>query len=87
MKRSLAPILLLTFLFPTFAIGETMADLVERDGMHYKKFSDVPFTGKITGPGQGSFKNGKEHGPWIHYKENGTVEILTGTYKNGVKVD
>ncbi len=33
MNRVLAPILLLTLLFPTFAIGETMDDLVERDGM------------------------------------------------------
>ena len=42
MKQFLAPILLLTLLFPTFAIGETMDDLVEQDGIHYKKFSDAP---------------------------------------------
>ena len=41
MKRLLAPILLLTLLFPAFAIGETMDDLVERGGIHYKKFSDA----------------------------------------------
>ena len=61
MKQFLTPILLLTFLFPTFAIGETMDDLVKRD-VHYKKFSDAPFTGKITGRPQGSFKNGKRGG-------------------------
>jgi len=56
-------ILLLTLLFPVFVIGETMDDLVERDGIHYKKFSDAPFTGKITGHTQGSFKSDEIHGP------------------------
>jgi hypothetical protein len=40
-----------------------MDDLVERDGIHYKKFSDAPFTGKITGHTQGSFKSDEIHGP------------------------
>ena len=31
-------------------------DLVIRDGLYYKKFTDVPFTGKVKGV---SFKNGK----------------------------
>jgi hypothetical protein len=48
MKHILAPIVLLTFLFPSLAFGVTMDDLVKRDGIHYKKFSDVPFTGKTT---------------------------------------
>ncbi len=82
MKRFLAPILLLTLLFPTFAIGETMDDLVERDGIHYKKFSDTPFTGKVTAQTQGSLKNGKRDGPWVYYRENGELEYK-GTYKNG----
>jgi hypothetical protein len=63
MKRILAPILLLTLLFPSLAFGETMNDLVEREGIFYKKFTDVPFTGKTTGDEQGSFRNGKEDGP------------------------
>ena len=36
-------------------------DLVERDGLFYKKFTDVPFTGKVTGVEQGSLKNGKKN--------------------------
>jgi hypothetical protein len=67
MKRILAPILLLTLLFPSLAYGETMDDLVWRDGIHYKKFSDVPFTGKVTGKTQGRFRNGIKHGPWVNY--------------------
>jgi hypothetical protein len=41
MKRILAPILLLTLLFPALAFGETIDDLVERDGIHYEKFAAV----------------------------------------------
>ena len=82
MKRFLAPILLLTLLFPTFVIGETIDDLVERDGIHYKKFSDAPFTGKITEKARVSFKNGKRHGPWFKYHENGQLRVK-GNFKNG----
>ena len=82
MKRILAPILLLVFLFPTFAFGETYSDLVIRDGLYYKKFSTVPFTGKTTGKIQGSFKNGKKHGPWVAYHSNGRLGAK-GNWKNG----
>jgi antitoxin component YwqK of YwqJK toxin-antitoxin module len=50
-----------------------MEDLVERDGLHYKKFTDVPFTGEVTSKGEGSFKDGKEDGPWVYYYRNGQV--------------
>jgi antitoxin component YwqK of YwqJK toxin-antitoxin module len=82
MKRILAPILLLTLLFPALAFGVTLDDLVVRDGLHYKKFSDVPFTGRITGKEQGSFRSGKEDGPWIGYHDNGQLQSK-GTFKNG----
>jgi hypothetical protein len=49
MKRILAPILLLTLLFPALAFGETMDDLVVREGIHYKKSSDVTSKGGNTG--------------------------------------
>ena len=52
MKRLLAPILPLTLLFPSLALGERMDDLAVRDGLHYKKFTEVPFTGKVTGKSQ-----------------------------------
>ena len=77
----------MVLLFPALAFAETMDDLVERDGLHYKKFTTVPFTGKVTGKTQGSFRNGKEDGPWVFYTKDGTVsEWLTGTWKDGVKV-
>ena len=37
---------------------------------------------------KGDYKNGEREGPWVDYYKDGTVhENLTGTYRNGVKVD
>jgi hypothetical protein len=63
MRHTLTSVVLLVLLFPSFALGEMMDDLVLRDGLYYKKFSLVPFTGKITGYTQGTFRHGKKHGP------------------------
>jgi hypothetical protein len=82
MKRILAPILLLTLLFPALAFGETMKDLVKRDGLYYKKFAEVPFTGKTTGDEQGSFRNGKRVGPWVHYYKSGHL-LSKNNWKDG----
>ena len=57
-------------------------DLVKRDGLYHKTFTDVPFTGKMTGKEQGSFKNGKKDGPWVSYHENGELRNKVN-YKNG----
>ena len=84
MKRILAPILLLVFLFPSLAPGETWDDLVQGDGLFYENFSVVPFTGKTTGNVQGTFRNGKKHGPWVTYHPDGEIESK-GTFKNGKK--
>jgi antitoxin component YwqK of YwqJK toxin-antitoxin module len=88
MKRILAPILLLTLLFPSLAFGETMNDLVKRDGLYYKKFSTVPFTGKTTGQRQRTFKDGKNLAEWngvyVRYHGNGQLESK-GTYKDSKK--
>ncbi len=65
-----------------------MDDLVITDGLHYEKFTDVTVTGEVTGEFQGSFRNGKKHGPWVGYTKDGTVwEFMTGTFKDGVKVE
>ena len=34
-------------------------DLVEKDGLYYEKFTDKPFTGKVTGQQQGKISKGK----------------------------
>jgi len=85
MRHILTSVFLIVLLFPALALGETKDDLVYREGLYYKKFSEVPFTGKTTGKTQGSFRKGKEDGLWIYYHENGQL-WQKGTYKNGVKI-
>ncbi len=84
MNRTIASLVLALFLFPSLAMGDSVkyGDLVERDGLYYKKFTDVPFTGNVTGKKQGSFRNGKKEGPWVSYHENGQFGGK-GTFKDG----
>ena len=62
--------------------SETFEDLVERNGLYYKKFTDVPFTGQIKGRISGRFIRGKFDGLFVHYWENGQLQTK-GVYKNG----
>ena len=77
---------LLTILFisllstPSWSV--TIGDLVERDGLYYEKFTDIPFTGEVTGEEQGSFKNGKKEGAWVAYHRNGKL-LRKSNYKDG----
>jgi antitoxin component YwqK of YwqJK toxin-antitoxin module len=75
---------LVVLLFPTLASGGEVKwdDLVERNGLHYKKFTNVPFTGKVTGKEQGSFRKGKKDGPFVDYYDNGQLH-QKGTFKDG----
>ena len=82
MRHILTSVVLIVLLFPAHALGEKMDDLVITDGLHYKKFADVPFTGEITGKVQGSFKKGKWDGPWVSYHDNGQL-LGRGSYKDG----
>ena len=86
MNRILAPIILLVLLFPALALGEevTIDDLITNpsDGLYYHKFTDVPFSGKVTGIQQGKIEKGKMEGPWVSYYYNGQLSYK-GTWKNG----
>ncbi|HAQ69361.1 MAG TPA: hypothetical protein DCR48_00150 [Flavobacteriales bacterium] len=62
--------------------SETMDKLVERNDFFYKQFTDIPYTGKVTGVEQGFFKNGKKDGAWVGYHENGQLKYK-GTFNNG----
>jgi len=57
-------------------------DLVKRDGLYYEKFTDVPFTGKVTGERQGKISKGKREGEWLFYYESGQLERKVN-YKDG----
>ena len=78
-------IMLVLFVFPpSFALAEsvTMDDLVERGGLTYKKFTQVPFTGEVMDWMRGEFVDGKRNGPWVTYREDGQI-ISKNVYKNG----
>ena len=66
--------------FPSW--GVTYDDLVQREGLYYKKFSDSPFTGEVEGKWKGSIKNGLKEGTWVTYHNNGQLNSK-GNYKNG----
>ena len=52
---------------PSWSEALTIDDLVERNYLYYKKFTNVPFTGEISGEENGKFKNGKQDGEWLTY--------------------
>ena len=64
--------------------GETMDDLAERNCLYFKKFTDTPFTGMVTGQTNGRIKNGKMEGHHILYWDNGQLKAK-GNYKDGIK--
>ena len=89
MKKLLTLLTCLFILSPNVVLSETVKfkNLVERNGLYYKKSSDGPFSGEVTGKEQGVLKNGKKNGPWVWYHENRHVwEERTETYKNGKKI-
>ena len=83
--------LLFSFLYllssPSWSETLTMDDLVERNNLYYKKFSNVPFTGEVSFKKYGEIKNGefingKKHGEWLTYHQNGQLSELIN-YKDG----
>ena len=87
MKTLIKSALLLLLVMSLTGCGDDVSsissdDLVYRDGVYYKKFSDVPFSGKVTGLRNGSIKNGKFDGEWVGYYDNGQLRYK-GNYKNG----
>ena len=61
----------------------TIDGLVERNGLYYKKFSNIPFTGQISGEQVGQLKKGKKHGEWTNYYEDGQLNKLAN-FDNGI---
>lgn len=52
---------------PSWSETFTFNDLVTRNNLYYKKFSDIPFTVEISSKESGTFKKGKKDGKWIIY--------------------
>ena len=75
---------LINISFHCFAEELGFRDLVQRDGYYYKKFSDIPYTGKINSDGIifGRMENGKKEGYWSYYHDNGQL-MIKGLKKDG----
>lgn len=69
---------------PSLTFGGAFDDLIRKNGLFYESWSDVPFTGEITGIDRGAFKDGLRHGRWVQGHENGQVKS-EGDYENGLK--
>ena len=57
-------------------------DLLKKDGIFYEKFSNTPFTGKITGLLEGTFKKGMKYGEFIKYYSDGKVLSKISYFEN-----
>ena len=77
------PLVLMSLVsFPSW--GLTMDDLVKRNDLYYEKFTNVPFTGKISGIVSGRFERGRKHGKWLKYFKNGQLYQIDN-YIDGIK--
>ncbi len=83
--RNIFIITLLVSLFssPVWSEPITLDDLVVRNDIYYKKFTDKPFSGKVSGRSSGILKKGKKVGVWNMYHPNGQL-FLKQKYKKGV---
>lgn len=62
----------------------SLDDLVRRENLFYKKFTDEPFTGELDkGLTRGSIKNGHFVGSHITYHDNGQLMMKGSFNKNG----
>ena len=84
MKTIISSILFLVFLVSCVQEKVEYDDLKEREGLYYKKFSEVPYTGKVIGRVQGQIKEGKPEGKLVVFRENGQLYIIRN-YENGKK--
>ena len=78
------PLVLMSLVsFPSWS--SSYHGLVERDGLYFEKFKDVPYSGKYVGPFEletGSFVDGRLHGLWTSFHLNGQLS-QKGEYQNG----
>ena len=80
--------LLIIFLFLSSSLSwskdVSRDDLVKRDGLFYEKFTDMPFTGNVTGKKQGKIIEGKPEGEFLTYYEIRQLKEKV-IYKDGKK--
>ena len=62
--------------------GVDSKEIINKDGLYYKKSSSVPFTGKVIGKEIGLIEKGKKEGSWVGYYDNGELRYSVN-FKNG----
>ena len=73
---------------PSWSDTITFEDLVKRNNLYYKKYTDIPFTGEVTGKEVNTTKFKKEHSKkvrkckWLSFYDNGQLNQKRH-YKNG----
>ena len=61
--------------------------LVKRNGLYYQKFTEEPFTGKVTGEQRGKIANGKTDGTFVVYRADCSKHGReSGVYRKNKKV-
>ena len=58
---------ILIFFITHSVYSETMGDLIWKKGIYYKKNTNIPFSGNISGDIKGLITNGKKEGTWVRY--------------------
>ena len=86
-------ILFFSILFTGFSVFSEPVDwddLVQRNGLHFKKYSDQPYSGQLISKTQnwimakGNFKNGLTDGKWVWFHPNGQLKKKI-FYKEGMQ--
>ncbi len=81
------PRFLFTLLLTVPALGRAepvdFLDLDERNGLYYRRLSDVPFTGSVNGDAQGTLRRGNRVGSWQFYYQSGRLWSIA-TYNDGM---
>ena len=84
-------IICITAFFTFFSLGSTSEaidydkDIVIRNGLYFKKITDIPLTGSVSGIKSGNLIDGKREGPWREYWDNGQLadkEFFKNQYKS-----
>ena len=76
MKSLLSALLVFILAVPSVAFSGdviTKDELLTRDGIYYKRFSNIPFTGRVTGIWQGNIVNGLIEGQWSVFLNSGEL--------------
>lgn len=77
-------ILFLTIGTVSISKSEIIDELVQREGLFYLKFTDIPFDGQVEGIQQGLIQKGRKQGKWLEFWVTGQLKSK-GEYINGKK--